>query len=63
MTLKAVILDAGDTLLLRHFDKPWYLHCNEQNNGSIPIPAYVYTVINRLLLCNCPLQGGNEFLH
>ena len=53
----AAIVDAGDTLLLSKLDKPWYLKCNECNN----VPVYDYTVINRFLLCDCQLQGKNEF--
>ena len=63
MTPNAAILDALDTLLLSNLDMPWYLHCNVNNNVPIPILAYNYTVINRLLLCDCQLQGGNQFLH
>ena len=63
MNLKAAILGVGDTLLLSNLDKPWYLHCNEHNIVPIPIPADDYPVTNRLLLCDCQLQGGNEFLH
>ena len=63
MTPKAAILDAGDTLLLSNLDIPWYLHCTEHNNVPVLIPTYDYTVIKRPLLCNCQLQGGNEFLH
>ena len=63
MTSKAAILDAGDTLLLSNMDKPWYLYCSEHSNVPIPIPACVYTVINRSLLFNCQLQEGNEYLH
>ena len=48
---------------MSNLDKPWYLHCNTCNNVPIPILAYDYTVIDRSLLCNCQLQGGNEFLH
>ena len=63
MTLKAEILDAGDTILLSNLYKPWYLHCNEHKNVPIPIPAYDYSVINRSWLCDCQLQRRNELLH
>ena len=63
MTPIAAILDVGDTLLLNNLLKPWYLHCSEHNNVTIPMPAYDNTVINRSLLCDCQIQGGNEFLH
>ena len=57
MTSKAAILDDGKTLLWGNLDKPWDLHCNEDNNVLIPIPAYDYTVIKRYLLCEYQLQG------
>ena len=37
---KAAILDAEDTILLSNLDKPWYLHCNEQNDVPLSIPVY-----------------------
>ena len=61
MAPKAIILDAGDTLLLHNLDKLWYLHYIEHNNVPIAIPAYDYTVIYTSLLCHCQLQRGNEF--
>ena len=63
MTPKSVILNAEETLLLNNLVKPWYLHCNEHNNEPISIPANDYTVNNRSFLCDCQLQGENEFLH
>ena len=63
MTTNTVISDAGDTLLLSNLDKTWYLHCNKHNIVSIPIPANDHTAINKYLLCDCKLEGGNELLH
>ena len=62
MTPKPHILDAGDTLLLCNIDKLWYIHCDEHNNITIPLPPYDCTVIKRFLICDSH-QGGNEFLH
>ena len=56
MTPEAAILDAGDIHLLSKLDKHLYLCCDEFNNVPIPIPAYEYSVINRLLLCDCQLK-------
>ena len=62
MTPKAAIHDAGETLMLSNLNKP-YSHCNEHNNVPTPLPVFHESVINRSLLCDCQLQGGNEFVH
>ena len=62
ITPKVAILDAGDNLLLSNLYKPWFLYCNEHNTVPIPIPAWDYNIINRCLLFDCNLLGGNEFL-
>ena len=62
LLLKIAILDAGDTLILSISDKPWYLHCNEPNNMSIPILTYDYMSSRGLYYVTNQSQGGNEFL-
>ena len=58
-----MILDAGETILLSNFETPWYLHCNQHNIVSIPIPSYYYTIINGSLPYNYQIQGSSELLH
>ena len=62
ITVPPSILDGGSNILLANMLSPKRLIYTEDFPMAQPLPSHPYVLVNRLILCNCHLQTGFNYL-
>ena len=60
--MKPSILDGGYEIVLANWPSYKRIVCSTHNNIPIEIPSYPYVLLNRMVLCNCIIEAGSNFL-
>ena len=60
--VKPFILDEGYEIVLANWPSFKQIICSTHNNILIEIPSHPYVLLNRMVLCNCIIEVGNNFL-
>ena len=56
------ILDGGSHILLANMLSTKRLVCSNNFHMALPVPSYLYVLVNRSLLCNCHLESGLTYV-
>ena len=60
--MKPAVLDGGHEIILANWPNNKHVICNDNNNIHAKIPSLPYVLINRTVLCNCRIEGEDNFL-
>ena len=61
-TVPPVVLDGGSQILLANIPKNGKMNCQGRLGLPEPLPAQVYTLVDRKILCNCDLEMDMTYL-
>ena len=60
--IKPTILDGGNEITLANWPNDKHIICTINNDIPIKILSHPYILVNRSVLCNCGIEGENNFL-
>ena len=56
--ITSIVLNGGNEIILANWPNDKHIICNINNDIPVRIPSHPYTLVNRSVLCNCSIEGG-----